>query len=401
MFLIDGPPAGALAWGMTRAFADRPAVTVADAPGKPAPAVDTADAGLRVGGDLGAVPAHAAGAAPVGAAGAMPVRAGSAVPVGVAGAVPVRTGGAAPVQPAGAVPPRPATAAALDDLRRERADFLRRSADYYGDPHLPVDGTLVDRVLDSWYRMIAGEQDDDGLRAAYRDAVSVLMTRAAGALEVPLDDLYRANRGRIPMWAWPEPHHLVAGIRTPIPDGHEPEAATGAVRLTVGTVTVSILPDEEADDVRAGGRARDAGTRLDYTYELPAYTWESRKGKKVVTSFEPAVVAFTIRTRRRPGVRFPSPSKYGRGTTAEDLAGAKVDPYSGTLGFHEGQHGMDLVEFLRSHEPPAYPGKVGMTVRRFEGLRESWLAALHDYAEKAEELSAARTDRVGVPESEP
>lgn len=343
---------------MTRAFADRPGVTVAAAPGRTVPPVDAADSGLRVGGDLGAVPVHTAGVAR----------------------------------------PQSATAATFDDLRRERADFLRRSADYYGDPGVPVDVALFNRVLDSWHRMIADDQGDDGLRSAYRDAVGVLMGRAAGVLKVPLDDLYRANRGRIPMWAWPEPHHLVGGIQTPVPAGQEPDPVTGAVRLTAGRVTVSILPDVEADDLRVDGRPRDAVTGLDYAYETPKYEWEARKGERIVTGFEPAAVTFTVRTRHRPAVRFSSSSKYGRGTTPEDLAGAQVDPYSATLGFHEGQHGMDLVEFLRSHEPPAYPGTIGMTVPRFEGLRDAWLAALKDYVTRARELSAARTDRVGVRE---
>ena len=44
-----------------------------------------------------------------------------------------------------------------------------------------------------------------------------------------------------------------------------------------------------------------------------------------------------------------------RGTTEEDKAAGNT-----TLGFHEGQHGLDYIKYLKENPLPQFLGKVGM-----------------------------------------
>jgi hypothetical protein len=57
---------------------------------------------------------------------------------------------------------------------------------------------------------------------------------------------------------------------------------------------------------------------------------------------------------------------------------------------------MDYIEFLRTHEPPAFDGRIGMTVPAFERATRRWMRAWRAYKEQAEAFSLGRTDCVGV-----
>ena len=90
------------------------------------------------------------------------------------------------------------------------------------------------------------------------------------------------------------------------------------------------------------------------------------------------------------------PSGYGRGTTKEDIAGGRVTPHSTSLGFHEGHHGLDFVEFLESNRPPAFTGAVGQTNAQFNTAITRWKAAWATLNADANRLSKQRTDCVGI-----
>jgi hypothetical protein len=87
---------------------------------------------------------------------------------------------------------------------------------------------------------------------------------------------------------------------------------------------------------------------------------------------------------------------YGRGSTKEDVAGAAVHPWSATVAFHEGQHGMDCFEFLKEGEVPRFEGRVGMTVALFRAACEQFSKAWAGYQRRASEFSRNRTDDVGA-----
>jgi hypothetical protein len=157
-------------------------------------------------------------------------------------------------------------------------------------------------------------------------------------------------------------------------------------------VSVSILPD--APDPKLGDRAE---TRIQLRWATPKFHWTAQGKVHVVTAMDPLQTpTATIQTFFGPQVRPASRSGYGRGTTPEDVAGAAVDPRSRTVGFHEGQHGMDYVEFLRTHAPPQFGGHVGMTQQQFQAAGQRWSAAMKAYEKQARAFSTARTDCVGV-----
>jgi Domain of unknown function (DUF4157) len=281
--------------------------------------------------------------------------------------------------------------------------FLRSSASYYTDPAVSVDQALVSRVLDSWYRTVtaqegiasglrAGPALSEALKAAYTAAVAALLGRAAAVTRVPLPELYRLNRGRIPPWAWQEPQHVLPGIATPVPAGREADLMTGAVSVAAPGISVSILPDAP----NPGLKSR-AETRISLTWPIPGYQWAAKGPDHIVTAVDPVPAATaTIQTFYGPGIAPASRSGYGRGTTPEDVTGAAVDPRGGTVAFHEGQHGMDYIEFLRTHKPPVFGGHPGMTVPQFTQAALQWNQAWHAYEHQARVFTQTRTDCVGV-----
>lgn len=282
---------------------------------------------------------------------------------------------------------------------------MRSRTDFRLDPRALVNQTVLDHVLNDWYRAIArqggipapGEEPaiSPELRAGYSAGVADLLTRAAAAAGVPVTDLYRANRGRIPPWAWHRPYHRVPGIATPVPVMVRPAPGSGVLRFGVRGVAVTILRDEFDPAMR--GRAE---TRNEWSWQAPGCeytTGPAGDGAGVVTAVRavppPAVTIQTFYCRDVPPDGLAG---YGRGSTKEDVAGAAVHPWSATVAFHEGQHGMDCLEFLREEERPRFAGRAGMTVPQFRAAGEQYSRAWEAYQRRAGELSQRRTDDVGA-----
>lgn len=291
---------------------------------------------------------------------------------------------------------RPAPDEAHREFVRDTIGFLQRSTEFYNEPNVRVTASVFDRVITSWYAMIV-RQDEEidrslggdaalrrDVRAAYSAAISTLVRRAAASLGRSEADLYEANRGRIPMWAWPTPSHLVAGITTPVPAGVTPAAGTGAVTLMVNGVTVVILPD--IFDPRPGTRAL---TGLNIRGTVPAY-------QPGAPTAQPPTAEFVIQTTYPAGVRPGGRSAYGRGTTAEDVAGGRITPASTSLGFHEGSHGLGYIEYFRRHAPPAFTGHAGMTATEWDAAADQWQAAMTAYGAQAGQFGTRQGDCAGV-----
>jgi hypothetical protein len=282
-----------------------------------------------------------------------------------------------------------------------RKALLATAATTFAAPAKDVTATELAATLDRWYRAItdlertiatthAGDaalQRD--VRALYVAGLRALVPLATTTTGVAADEIYVRNSGRIPMWAWPTPHQQVAGTSTPVAEGLAP-GPDGAVTFPVGGVRVRILPD--AKDPKLGKRAQ---TKPQISYRTAA--WKSANGVTVSSIGDPPAPVLTIQTFYGPDSSASVTSGYGRGTTTEDIAGAKVDPRSRSLGFHEGSHGLDFVRHLRSHPPPAYPLTVGMPVKKVGPAIEAWKAKWTAYVRALEAASEASTDMVGTP----
>jgi hypothetical protein len=298
----------------------------------------------------------------------------------------------------------PATERDRREFIRDTIEFLNRSADFYSIEQVAITQAVFERVINSWYSMVINQErmiDDQlggdallrrDLRAAYTAAIRVLIPKAARAFGRTEADLYRENRGRIPMWAWSTPHHLELGISTPIAEGRSVDILTGEVAFAANSIQVAIAPD--ASDPALGDRAE---TRINLHWEAPRYHWEARGRNRIVTSIDPAPAPTArIQTFYGSGITSTSTSGYGRGTTPEDIAGGRVTPRSTSVGFHEGSHGLDYVEFLQNNPPPQFTGRVGMTEQQYQAAITQYRNAWRDYERRAREFSEARTDCVGT-----
>ena len=289
---------------------------------------------------------------------------------------------------------------------------MRTSAGFQVDATVGADRLLMGQILDGWYRQIAalgGIAAPGGrpavspdVRAAYASGVARLLASVAAAAGTSVFELYWANRGRIPPWAWQEPHHRLAGIATPVPDGLWPVPGTGAVSMSVAGVSVTILPD--GFDPALTGRAE---TRSTWRWQAPGYQYQlrARAGQgtaldgaaEFVTGINPiAAPCVTVQTFYCRDLGPDDLAGYGRGTTPEDMAGGAVHPWSTSVAFHEGLHGMDTTDFLRTRTPPAFGGRAGMTVAMFSDATMRWNSEWRAYQALAGAVSHARTDKVGL-----
>lgn len=175
-------------------------------------------------------------------------------------------------------------------------------------------------------------------------------------------------------------------ISTPISDLRSADPITGEVKYSVKGVDVTIRQDGR--DPRVSG----AETRLHFN---PG-TISASAPSGTVSSFTVPTPAATIQTFYGPGTTTRSTSAYGRGTTTEDVAGGRVTPHSTSVGFHEGHHGLDFVEFLESNPPPAFTGAVGQTNAQFNAAITLWNAAWATLNADANRLTSRRTECVGT-----
>jgi hypothetical protein len=354
----------------------------------------------------------AAARAPV--APATPLRTGQPTPGPLA--VPASTacscGGNCPrCAASGPVIARAPAAAAAAPTERDYRDFvqatighLNAAASFYAEPLVQMNAARFDTLIDTWYAMVTDRDkmitDHLGgdvllrreLQAAYIAALRALMPKAATALGQTEDALYRINNGRIPLWAWQVPHRQEAGFSTPLADGQAVDPLGGNVAFASNGVSVTLLPDGVGVTDPANPTA--ASTRLLIDTIVP-YT-KTRAAVPRIVSFTPPARAASLQTLYPPGVSAGGSSGYGRGTTPEDVAGARVDPRSTTLRFHEGQHGLDLQAFIATNALPAFTGSIGQTEAQFIAAVQAYTLAVQAYIDRAMRASSVVTHCVGT-----
>lgn len=161
---------------------------------------------------------------------------------------------------------------------------------------------------------------------------------------------------------------------------------SGAAEMLVDGVLVTLLPDKTSKDDKLTGQAETNFT-IDWG-KLPGY--QHRDG--VVTKLDGKLppIRMTIQTTYGVGAKAQDTSGYGRGTTEEDKAAGNT-----SLGFHEGQHGLDFIKYLKENPLPQFLGKVGMKVEEYKAAVEAYNKAAKEYATKMGEASESKTDCVG------
>jgi Domain of unknown function (DUF4157) len=298
---------------------------------------------------------------------------------------------------------KPATEKQQRQFVQDTINFLQDAGRFF--QMAKVDDAIFDRVIDSWYSMVVRQEKivdtdlhgDAALKAqlhtAYISALRVLVTRHAAASGKTETDLYRINSGRIPLWAQPHPSHLEPRVTTPIPDDVPVTRARGRFRFSLGGFDVLISPDTRAAHLRTPGAKGETHPHIHFggisfkaTGPKGSVTWFAGPGRPILT----------LDTTYLRGVDTASASGYGRGTTAEDKAGANVTPQSQSLAFHEGRHGQEALDFIRSNPPPAFTGKAGDTVAVFENAMSAYRRAVIDYSHRMDAADSSHVHCVGV-----
>jgi hypothetical protein len=174
-------------------------------------------------------------------------------------------------------------------------------------------------------------------------------------------------------------------ISTPLPAGTQ-RNRQGAATLDAGGVPVTVTPDTTS---RARHLRNRAETRVLLNWRTPNY----RQRGEVIESVDPVPrPTVTVGTTYGRGVTSQTPSAYGRGTTREDIAAEHT-----SLGFHEGSHGTNFLDYLNSHPLPQFSGRSGMSVQDYQQAVSDYNTEMQQYQQDMEAESRRSTDCVGIP----
>jgi hypothetical protein len=208
---------------------------------------------------------------------------------------------------------------------------------------------------------------------------------------LPADDLadYRDNaidpvvKGKI------EAIRNLQKITTPL-DINTPFDAGGVAHPVVPGFDVDVLPDTTTNDESYKEQA-DTTIAIDPNPVFP-HTHDVSDAGLVTRMDPPGKLRVTIRTIYGPGASRSEQSLYGRGTTPEDISAGRT-----TVGFHEGNHGLDYLEFLRNNPPPQFGGQVGQSADDYKRADQRFQQEVQAYVDRVIRFSQQRTECVGKP----
>jgi hypothetical protein len=214
----------------------------------------------------------------------------------------------------------------------------------------------------------------------YREAVELL--RCIQIMGPSSNDYCRSEVLGEPMAPIPEFKQLT-GTSSPVPFSAT-VAADGSAAARIGAIDVTIQPDQTTTDPKMANRAE--------TTFLPSFSTPGATTKNgLVDTVNPIPpVTLTMVTTYGSGASATDKSAYGRGTTAQDIATGNT-----SLGFHEGNHGIDFLRFMANRKQPIFAGAKGMTVAQFTAAQNAYKAAWNAFFAEMGHLSVHNTDCVG------
>ncbi len=175
-------------------------------------------------------------------------------------------------------------------------------------------------------------------------------------------------------------------ISTPLPEGVEPGKKSKIAKFPIGDFTVVVKPDRKAtkaDKVPANNAKTNGGISVSFSLK-----YNKQKRIESVTISK----KLTIQTIYGKKATSSSDSAYGRGHIKADK-----DAGHGTLGFHEGSHGTDFMEYVKSHPFPEIVIETPVTKKEFKELKKNWKEEFKTYVDDMHSTSKAATDDVTDP----
>jgi hypothetical protein len=172
-------------------------------------------------------------------------------------------------------------------------------------------------------------------------------------------------------------------ITTPLPSTAR-RLKSGVAEFEAGGVSIQVLPDKFSSDKGMTGRAE-----TEFKLRTGTINYKSKNNNVTSVSMPPSP-KMEIQTTYGPGSNSSGKSGYGKGTTAEDIAAGKT-----SLGYHEGSHGLDFIQYIKDHPLPKFTGAPGMSVPDFKQAITGYKAALKKYSQDMDQYSTGKTDCVG------
>jgi hypothetical protein len=173
---------------------------------------------------------------------------------------------------------------------------------------------------------------------------------------------------------------------TPLPKGVAADEESGIASFPVGNFSVEVRPDRKAaegEDVDANGAKTNGNIEYGVSFKTDA------KGNITSVSIAKKLVIETVYAEK---VSAQDSSDYGRGALTADKAEGH-----GTLGFHEGSHGTDMIKYIKSHPFPEIVIKKPVTQEQYDALYAKWEAKFNAYQEAMINDSKKHTDEVKDP----
>jgi hypothetical protein len=175
-------------------------------------------------------------------------------------------------------------------------------------------------------------------------------------------------------------------ISTPLPEGVEPNKKSKIAKFPIGDFTVVVKPDRKAtkaDKVPANNAKTNGNISVSFSLKYN----KQKKIESVTISKK-----LTIQTIYGKKATSSSDSAYGRGHIKTDK-----DAGHGTLGFHEGSHGTDFMNYVASHPFPEIVIDTPVTMKEFNELKKQWKEEFKAYVDDMHSVSKAATDDVTDP----
>jgi len=176
-------------------------------------------------------------------------------------------------------------------------------------------------------------------------------------------------------------------ISTPLPEGVKPDEKSEVANFPIGSFNVEIRPDRKAtkEENIPADQAFTSGS-IDAVVHFERNKSDNKISKVTISK------TLIIQTIYGADATSKGDSGYGRGHIKADK-----DKGNKSLGFHEGNHGIDFMEYIKTHPFPEIVIRKPVTEEKFATLKAEWDVKHKAYVDDMLATSKKNTDDVTDP----